>query len=139
MPAPHPIELRRAAVAAYDRGEGTAAEIAERFGVGERTVRTWSKRLRTLGSLEASPRGGGNFSQVDSDRLMEVLAGHRDATTEELTRAYNKRLPKQRRVHRSSILRALKREGFVFKKNVRGPRSKTDQMSVKSERSSDAG
>jgi transposase len=139
MPAPHPIELRRAAVAAYDAGEGTAAAVAERFGVGERTLREWSKQLRSRGTLEPAPRGGGNFSDVDIDVLMAVLVAHRDATTEELTRAYNAKRPRSRRVSRSSVLRALKREGFVFKKNARGPQSRIGPMSERSGRSSSAG
>lgn len=125
MPSPHPIELRLAAVAAIERGEGTLEEVAEQFGIGKRTLSTWLARQRDGVPLEPSARGGGNFSTVDIKRLLALVAATRDATTDELTRAYNAKLAKKGRVHRSSILRALKREGFVFKKNVRGPQSKT--------------
>jgi transposase len=139
MPAPHPIELRRAAVAALESGEDDAEGVAERFGVSRSTLLAWARRQRIHGTLEASPRGGGNFSQVDVGRLMTALDEHRDGTSDELTRAYNAGLPRARRVHRSSILRTLKREGFVFKKNVRGPQSKTDRTSVRSVSASSGG
>ena len=139
MPAPHPIELRRAAVAAYESGEGTADDVAVRFGVSRSALLAWSKRLREQGTLVPSARGGGNFSNVDTSLLMSVLAARRDSTTDELTRAYNAQVPKKDRVHRSSILRALKREGFVFKKSVRGPQSKTVQTSARNGRSSSGG
>ena len=139
MPAPYPVELKKAAVAALERGDGTVNEIAVRFNVGRSTLITWSRQLRERGTLEHAPRGGGNFSHVDLKRLLRVLDERRDATTGELTLAYNARLPKKERVHRSSILRALKREGFVFKKNVRGPQSKTGQMFARSARNSSVG
>lgn len=138
MPAPLPIELKQAAIAAFQSGE-TVASVAERFGVGSRSVVEWSRRLRETGSLEPAPRGGGNFSDVDIPLLLRVLEARRDATTEELTRAYNKKRPAARRVSRSSILRALKREGFVFKKNVRGPQNRTVQTFARNARRSNAG
>lgn len=139
MPAPHPIELRRAAVAALESGDDDAEAVAERFGISRSALLEWARRLRAHGSLAPSPRGGGNFSNVDVERLMRILDEHRDGTTDELTRAYNAGRPKAHRVHRSSILRALKREGFVFKKNVRGPQSKTGRTSGRSENNSGAG
>lgn len=125
MPSPHPTELRLAAVAAIERGEGTLDEVAEQFGIGKRTLCTWLARQRDGAPLEPAARGGGNFSTVDIKRLLALVVATRDATTDELTRAYNASRAKKDRVHRSSILRALKREGFVFKKNVRGPQSRT--------------
>jgi len=126
-------------VSALERGEGTIEEIAEQFGIGKRTLCTWLTQLRERGTLEAAARGGGNVSQVDAGRLLELVAATRDATTDELTRAYNAGLPRSKRVHRSSILRALKREGFVFKKNVRGPQNRTNPKSAPRGSSSGAG
>lgn len=139
MPAPHPMELRRAAVAAYESGEGTAESVAASFGVSRSALLSWSKRLREQGTLVASARGGGNFSNVDTALLMSVLAARRDGTTDELTRAYNTQVAKKDRVSRSSILRALKREGFVFKKSVRGPQNRTALTSERNGRSSSDG
>ena len=43
------------------------------------------------------------------------------------------------RVHRSSILRALQRTGYVFKKNGRAPRNRTDPTSRPNATRSSAG
>ena len=139
MPAPYPVELKVAALAAFERGEGTADEVAERFNVGRSSLLAWSRQLRENGTLEPAPRGGGNFSPVDVKRLLRLLNSNRDSTTAELTKAYNAGLPKDERVHRSSILRALKREGFVFKKNGRGPQSRTAPTSASNAKRSNAG
>ena len=55
-----------------------------------------------------------------------------DAPTGELTRVYTRRVPLAHRVHRSSVLRALRRTGYVFKKTVRGPRNRTGPTSAPS-------
>lgn len=139
MPAPYPTKLKMAAVAAFESGEGTANEVAAQFGIGARTLATWCKQLRDRGTLEPAQRGGGNFSRVDIPRLLKVMAARRDATTDEITRAYNSGQSKHRKVHRSSILRALRREGFVFKKNGQGQWSKTERTSARNEKHSAAG
>jgi hypothetical protein len=65
--------------------------------------------------------------------VLEVVLRERpDGVVDELRAMYNARVPKRARVHRSSILRALHRRGYVFKKNVRGPLSKTARTSKKS-------
>ena len=132
MPNPHPIGLRERAVRAYEAGEGSYDDIANRFGVGSRTLQAWVARQRTTGSVEPQPKGGGNPSPVDIEVLERVLRERPDAVIDELRETYNDRVPKARRVHRSSILRALHRRGYVFKKNVRGPQSKTVRTSKRS-------
>ena len=72
-----------------------------------------------------APRGGGWYSPVDIALLHALIREKPDRTTEELTRAYNQRAAPEAQVHRSSVLRALQRTGYVFKKNDRGPQSKT--------------
>jgi hypothetical protein len=47
----------------------------------------------------------------------ELVAAKPSTTTGELALSYNRAVPKSRRAHRSSILRALHRAGYVFKKN----------------------
>lgn len=126
MPASYPTQLRVAAVEQYESGEDTGAAIAERFGISVRTLRNWAKRARESGSLEPSARGGGNFSTVQPKELLALLAEKPDANVDELTRRYNRGRSKRLRVHRSTILRALKREGMVFKKNAPAPWSSCD-------------
>lgn len=139
MPRAYPTELRERAVKAYESGEETLGELAVRFEVAERSLRYWVEQKRKTGSLAPKPRGGGNFSPVDVGILERVLGEHRDATTDELTRAYNKARLSGRRVHRSSILRALRRQGYVFKKNGRDQRSRIVRTSAPNEKPSSVG
>ena len=82
-------------------------------------------RGRDRGTVLPVPRGGGWYSPVDIPLLHALLTERPDRTTEELTRAYNQRAAPEAQVHRSSVLRALQRTGYVFKKNGRGRPSKT--------------
>lgn len=129
MPAAYPVELRERAVAAYEAGEGTYEEIAERFDVSVASLVRWVSQRRATGAVTPRKRGGGWHSPVDGEALDLVVEEHPDSTVAELTRAYNRRVARRQRVHRSSILRALHRAGYVFKKNVPGPRSSSDSMS----------
>ena len=124
MPNPLPAELRERAVGAYETGTDAHTVVAERFGLNPWTLLRWIVRRRETGSVAPLPKGGGRVSPVDVAVLETVVREAPDATTDELTRAYNRRVARPRRVHRSSILRALHRRGYVFKKNVRGPQSK---------------
>lgn len=136
MPGPIPIEIRERAVAAYERGDGTADDVAFQFGVSRRALQRWVARGREEGTVAARDRGGGWRSSVDRKLLEAVLVDRRDATTHEVTAAYNSRVPRNARVHRSSIQRALHRFGYVFKKSDSGPRSKSGPTSLKSAESS---
>lgn len=127
-----PIGIRERAVRAYMAGEGTYREIAERFSIGTRTLQEWVALYRKTGSVKPKPKRGGNRSHVDLIVLETVLRERPDAVIDELRSAYNQRVPRRARAHRSSILRALHRRGYVFKKNVPGPQSSTDRTSKKS-------
>lgn len=126
MPNPYPTELRERAVWAYEAGEGSYAVVAERFSVNLWTLLRWVLRWRETGTITPRAKGGGWASPVNLDVLHAVVRETPDATTEELRRAYNRRVDRAQRVHRSSVLRALRRTGYVFKKNARGPRNRTD-------------
>src|SRR5687767_8385351 len=124
MPNPYGFDLRQRAVAAYESGGGSYAEIADRFSVAKRTLERWVERQRRFGSVAAFAKKGGWRSPVDWDVMHAVVREQADRTTDELTRAYNRRVPPARRVHRSSFLRALGRAGYVFKKSVPGPQNR---------------
>jgi transposase len=125
MPNPFPIELRERAVRAYEVGEDSHTAVAARFSLNPWTLLRWIVRRRETGTVAPLAKSGGRASPVDVDLLERLVHETPDATTEELTRVYNGRVDRTRRVHRSSILRALHRSGYVFKKNVRGPQSRT--------------
>jgi transposase len=139
MPNPIAIDLRERAVRAYETGGASHLAVAERFGLNPWTLLRWVARWRETGSVAPFPRRGGRTSPVDVPILEAVVQETRDATTEELTRVYNRRVDRAHRVHRSSVLRALRRCGYVFKKNVRGPQNRTDLMSKPSAKSSGRG
>jgi len=133
MPNPYPIELRKRAVAAYEAGEGSYDVVAQRFSVSGRTLVRWVGRERDLGSVAPFDKAGGWHSPVDLEVMHGVVREKPDGTTEELTRQYNRRVPRARRVHRSSFLRALRRCGYVFKKNGGGPQKPTGPTSGRSD------
>jgi transposase len=129
MPNPYSIDLRERAVAAYETGEDSYAVVAARFSVSARSLERWVARGRDVGSVAAFKKGGGRKSPVDVDALEASVREKPDSTVDELTRAYNGRVLRRQRVHRSSVLRTLRRRGYVFKKNVPGPRKPTDPTS----------
>jgi len=122
-----PIELRERAVLAYEAAEGTYEELAALFRIGSATLQRWVRRKKKTGSVAPSRPGGGNFSRIDIKSLEETVAAQPDMTSYELTAAYNRRVSREHRAHRSSIQRALTRAGYVFKKNARVRRRSRDQ------------
>jgi putative transposase len=119
MPNPYPTELRDRAVRAYEAGDESCAAVAARFEVGVASLERWLRRQRQTGTLDPLAKAGGWKSPVEPAVLQRLVAERPDRTTDELTRAYNQQT-RTGRVHRSSILRALQRLGYVFKKNGRG-------------------
>lgn len=119
MPDPYPLELRVRVVEAYLAGEGTLPELARRFSVGEATAKRWVWLQRKQGSVVPKPKGGGQVSSIALVVIEELLAGLKDGTAVELTVVYNRR-NRRRPVHVSSMKRALRRHGYVIKKNAAG-------------------
>jgi transposase len=124
MPNPYPKELRERAVRAYESRTDTYEDVAARFAIGPATLMRWVQRQRDTGAVDPLMKGGGWTSPVDWAVLKGLIDQRPDQTCEELTRAYNRVAPKGR-VHRSSIWRALRRGGYVVKRNARGQRSRT--------------
>jgi putative transposase len=124
MPNPYPTALRERAVRAYETGTERYADVAARFSIGLNTLLRWVQRARATGDVSPLDKRGGWRSPVDIALLHRLVQEKPDCTTDELTRAYNREAAAAARVHRSSVLRALQRTGYVFKKNDRGPRSR---------------
>ena len=119
MPNPYDDTLRERVVATYESGAGTAQEVADLFGLGLRTVQRWVARWRATGSVAATPKRGGVCSPIDLAVLATVITDTPDATCVELCRAYNRRVPRARRTTFTSLWRAMRRTGYVLKKNGR--------------------
>lgn len=129
MPNPYPIELRERAVRAYEEGDEAHTVIAERLSLNPWTLLRWVVRKRATGSVAPLPKGGGQKSRVDGELLERLVRERPEATLDELTVKYNQQMPRGWRVHRSSIVRALQREEYVFKKNARGLRNSIGRTS----------
>lgn len=120
MAEAHPVELRIRVVRAYEEGVGSYPEVAARFAVGEASVKRWVQLHRRAGGVAPTPKGGGTPSMIRLTDLEAALAKIRDATAGELTAEFNRGRARRDRVHVSSIKRALRRHGYVVKKNVDG-------------------
>jgi transposase len=133
MANPYPVALRERAVRAYETSTETYRDVADRFEVHINTLVRWVQRARDRGDVAPFDRGGGWRSPVQLGVLHRLVADRPDRTTDELTRAYNAAVVAPARVHRSSILRALQRTGYVFKKNGRGRSNRIVRASKRSD------
>lgn len=136
MPNPYDVALRTRAVMAYERGEGSYAQLAALFDVDHRTLERWVARWRTARSVEPRPPGGGWRSPIDLAVLRVLAREVPDATVAEMCAEYNRRAPRSQRTTPASFHRALVREGFVVKKNARGRARSTGRMWSRSARPS---
>lgn len=120
MPQPHPLELRRRVIDAYESGEGSLFAVSQRFAVGIASVKRWVRRYRDQGSVAPQPPAGGTPSEIGAIDLALLLMRIPDANAGELTAEYNRRRRAPHRVHVSSMKRALRRHGYVVKKSESG-------------------
>jgi transposase len=112
---PYSTDLRERVVRACEAGEGTQAEVAERFGVSRRFVQTLVRRWREDGTLEPRPHGGGQPAKVSPEQeqqIRQVLQERPDATLAEIRDACGVE------GSLSCVERALKRMGVTRKKKV---------------------
>jgi transposase len=120
MAEAYSVELRERVVAAFEAGEGSYAEIGDRFAVGEATVKRWVRLKRARGDVLPSPKGGGTPSGISGDEIAEILSMLGDPTAGEMTATFNRSRRPRARIHVSSMKRALHRHGYVVKKNADG-------------------
>lgn len=112
--------FRERAVAAYESSPGGVHPVSEMLGIGYRTLQRWLARHRATGSLAPRPRGGGWKSGIDESLLTTLVREVPDSTIPEFCAEYNRRVSRSERTSVSAVRRALKRLGFVLKKNARG-------------------
>jgi transposase len=118
------IDLRRRVVDAYLAGDGTYAEVAARFSVGEATVNRWLRRHRETGRIDPKPHRSGNRPKVDErghELLRQLVQERPDATLTELASAYQARTSVKLAV--CMVYRELTRLGITRKKRHSMPRS----------------
>ena len=76
-------DLRERIVAAYERGEGSYRELAQRFGVSKPYVGKLVRQKRELGHCRCLLQNNGRkrlLDQEQQDRLRKHLQEHPDAT-----------------------------------------------------------
>jgi transposase len=117
-------DLRRRAVDAYERGEGSIPTVAARFAVGRASLGRWLRRKREAGSVERTPRSGGNPRRVAPEGealLREWLADDPSAAQHALAA----RLAEagQPPVSQQTVGRTLARMGLTRKKSRSEPSS----------------
>lgn len=139
MPKPYDVAFRGRAVAAYEAGEGGHHELAGLFGIGYRTLQRWVAQYRATESVAPRPRGGGWQSPIEIIVLHAVVRERPDGTSDELCREYNRRVGRAERTNASSFRRAMKRAGYVLKKNGGVRVNVTDRTFVPSARRSARG
>jgi transposase len=120
MAEPYAIELRQRIVLAYETGEGGYAAVAAQFSVGEATVKRWVWQWHREGHVCPARKGGGTPSSISLAEIEDLMNRLRDPTANELTVEFNRTRRRDARVHVSSMKRALRRCGYVVKKNAAG-------------------
>jgi transposase len=136
MSQAYDVVFRERAVAAYNAGEGGYHDLARVLGIGYRTLQRWVALERATGSVAPRPDGGGWRCPIDLTVLEAIVREAPDATVGKLCWAYNRRVPRPARTTRTSFGRAMRRMGFVLKKNARGRANGTARTSPPSEQRS---
>ena len=117
------MDLRERVAAAIEAAEESHVLIARRFNVSVTTVERISRKLRQGESLvpRRPPGRTPTLNEDHFDWLRREMSRDPYLSSYALTHLFNRAFP-TRRVHRSTILRALHQLGFSFKKNsVRAP------------------
>lgn len=112
------LDLRQRIVQAYEQGQGSIPEIAQRFSVSPAFVSKMLRQWRESSDLAPLPHGGGKPSSL-SKRHLQLLrhkAQQSDASLAELQQLLSDE--HQVNVHISTISRALARLGLPRKKSA---------------------
>ncbi len=113
----HGLDLRTRIVEAYENGEGSVREVAERFAVSPGTVQNYRNLKRATGRLDPRPVGGGVAPLLGAEGLQKVrqlVEEQPDATEEELADELARKHAIA--VSRPTMGRALQRLGITRKK-----------------------
>ena len=95
MPLIYSLDLRQKAVSAYEDGEGTQEEIAERFSIGLRTFQVWLVLKKETGSLEPKEYIYCGRKPVIEEKgflfIKKLIEGTPDILISEIRASYKKR------------------------------------------------
>lgn len=129
---PLSLDLRVRIVEAYENGEGSVRDIAERFMVSPTTVQNYRKLLSTTGRVLPRLRRGVYGRKIE-DALLRPLLEEKDTwTLDELAAEYARRHGGDR-VARSTMSQAVRRLEWTRKKLTSHP-SERDRPDVQRQR-----
>jgi len=130
-------DLRRRFLSAYEQGEGTLEELAERFMVSLAYGKKLRGQLQRTGQMErVEQRRGTPRKLLDQPReqLRHWLIAVPDLTLDQLQQKLGEDCGVQ--ISRAQVARALKRMGLRLKKSHSTPASGTGKKTVVGEKSS---
>lgn len=133
-------DLRQRFLSAYERGEETLEELAERFMVSLAYGKKLRGQFRRTGQMERiEQRRGAPRKLLDEHReqLRRWLVATPDLTLEQLREKLE--LERGLVISRAQVARALKRMGLKLKKSHSTPRSATRKKIAAGEKSSSHG
>lgn len=126
----YPMELRQRVLTAYDDGEGTFKELAERFAIGEATMNRWVSQMRRRGTLEpmrqGRPPGPVAVSEAGASFIESVLLEIPDTTAPEMVAAYDEEFGI--RLSEATMKRTFSRLGFTRKRGPSGRQQQSGRM-----------
>lgn len=111
-------DLRQKVIEAYQRGEGSMRQLADRFSVSLNFVWLLIDRHRRTGSLDPKPHGGGQRRKLDvvqEQQLLDLVRQYPVATLEELAQKFEQ-TPGGVRISPSTVGLTLRRHGVTRKK-----------------------
>lgn len=120
------LDLRQRVVAAYEAGQTTIKEVAERFAVGETFVKKMLKQKREQGAVQSPAHGGGKRRTLEEKHLKALrgwLKKEPDLTLRELQEKMLSE--KEKSVSIAALGATVQREGLTRKKNQSSRRKGT--------------
>lgn len=116
---PYSLDLRQRIVDAYQAGEGSIRELAERFIVSARTVHRYIQLERASGSVQPQAHRHGPLRRLQGHRLdllHDILQQKNDRTDEEVATELRQRTGIK--VSRRTVCRTWQRIGVTRKKKT---------------------
>ena len=116
MAKPLSEDLRKRIVAKRDEGH-TAAEVSQMFGVSMRSINRFCARMREQGNISHDKLGKPPGLRLDAhqEEISKWIAKEPGLTLEEIATRCEKKLGLS--VHLTTVMRALAKWGFRYKKN----------------------
>jgi transposase len=123
-------DLRWRIIETWRKRKLTTPELAERFGVGEATVKRLKKRFLRTKSVARSPHGGGTRRKIGPEQepiVAALVQAHPDWREDQ----YAEHLAEHHDIHVSAVTvgRVIRRLGYSVKKRRSSPKRETAPQS----------